>query len=172
MPVRQWQPAWKHYRGGQTTPIWLVNMKTLDLEKMPRENSNDSSPVWVGSTVYFLSDRNGRFRCSSYDTKTKQVQQVLDNHGLDLKTVSAGPGGLVYEQFGSLHLYDPSSRQDHAVSVSIHGELPALQAASGAGVPRAGVAEYCGIAHAACASWPKRAATFSLCPPRRATSAI
>ena len=27
-------------------PIWLVNIKTLDLEKIPRENSNDSNPVW------------------------------------------------------------------------------------------------------------------------------
>ena len=127
VPVRQWQAAWKHYRGGQTSQVWLVNMKTLDLEKIPRENSNDSSPVWLGNTVYFLSDRNGSVSLFAYDTKTKQVQQVLDNHGLDLKTVSAGPGGLVYEQFGSLHLYDPSSRQDHEVSVSIHGELAALE---------------------------------------------
>jgi tricorn protease len=127
VPVRQWQAAWKHYRGGQTSQVWLVNMKTLDLEKIPRENSNDSSPVWLGTTVYFLSDRNGSVSLFEYDTKTKQVQQVLDNHGLDLKTVSSGSGGLVYEQFGSLHLYDPSSRQDQVVSVSIHGELAALE---------------------------------------------
>jgi tricorn protease len=127
VPVRQWQAAWKHYRGGQTSQVWLVNMKTLDLEKVPRENSNESSPVWLGSTVYFLSDRNGSVSLFEYDAKTKQVQQVLDNHGLDLKTLSAGPGGLVYEQFGSLHLYDPSSRQDNVVSVSIHGELATLE---------------------------------------------
>jgi tricorn protease len=127
VPVRQWQAAWKHYRGGQTSQVWLVNMKTLDLEKVPRENSNDSHPVWLGSTVYFLSDRNGSVSLFAYDTKTKQVQQVLENHGLDLKTLSAGPGGLVYEQFGSLHLYDPGSRQDQVLSVSIHGELAALE---------------------------------------------
>jgi tricorn protease len=127
VPVRQWQAAWKQYRGGQTSQVWLVNMKTLDLEKVPRENSNDSHPVWLGGTVYFLSDRNGAVSLFAYDTKTKQVQQVLENHGLDLKTLSAGPGGLVYEQFGSLHLYDPSSRQDQVLSVSIHGELAALE---------------------------------------------
>ena len=126
-PVRQWQPSWKHYRGGQTSQVWLVNMKTLDLERVPRENSNDSSPVWLGSTVYFLSDRNGAVSLFAYDTKSKQVDQVLDNHGFDLKTVNAGPGGLVYEQFGSLHLYEPNSRQDHTVSVSIHGELSAIE---------------------------------------------
>jgi tricorn protease len=127
VPVRQWQAAWKHYRGGQTTPIWLVNMKTLDVEKIPRENSNDFNPVWAGSTVYFLSDRNGAVSLFSYDTNTKQVQQVIENRGLDLKTLSAGSGALVYEQFGSLHLYDPASRQERAVAVTIRGDLPTLE---------------------------------------------
>ncbi len=126
VPVAQWQSAWKHYRGGQTTPVWLVDMKTLDLVKIPRENSNDSSPVWQGSTVYFLSDRNGSVSLFSYDVASKTVSPVLDNKGYDLKTVSAGPGGLVYEQFGSLHLYDPTTHQEHAVPVSIHGDLPSL----------------------------------------------
>src|SRR5271168_1436456 len=126
VPVRQWQAAWKHYRGGQTSQVWLVNMKTLDLEKVPRENSNDSSPVWFGTTVYFLSDRNGAVSLFKYDTKTKQVQQLLENHGLDLKTLSAGPDGLVYEQFGSLHLYDLKTGQQNAVPVTIGGDLPHL----------------------------------------------
>jgi len=126
VPVTQWQKAWKHYRGGQTTPVWLVNMKTLDLVKIPRENSNDSSPVWEGTTVYFLSDRNGPVSLFSYDTNTKEVKQVVENHGYDLKTVAAGAGALVYEQFGSLHLYDLATKQEHIVPVTINGDLPSL----------------------------------------------
>jgi tricorn protease len=125
-PILQWESAWKHYRGGQTTKIWLVNMKTLDRTKVPRETSNDSSPVWEGKTVYFLSDRNGPVSLFSYDTETKAVAQVLENHGYDLKTVAAGPGALVYEQFGSLHLYDLATKQEHAVTVTIRGDLPEL----------------------------------------------
>jgi tricorn protease len=126
VPVAQWEKAWKHYRGGQTTPIWLVDTKTLDLVKIPRENSNDSSPVWEGNTVYFLSDRNGPVSLFSYDPGSKVVKQVVENHGFDLKTVAAGPGALVYEQFGSIHLYDPSTGQEHAVPITIHGDLPSL----------------------------------------------
>jgi tricorn protease len=126
VPVEQWQSAWKHYRGGQTTPVWIVDMKTLDLTKIPRDGSNDSHPVWVGGTIYFLSDRNGPVSLFSYDPASKQVQQVIDNHGFDLKTLSAGPEGLVYEQFGSLHLYDLATRQEHPVPVTIHGDLPEL----------------------------------------------
>jgi tricorn protease len=127
IPIQRWQDAWKRYRGGQTTPVWLVDLKTLDVEKVPRDNSNDSSPVWSGTTVYFLSDRNGPVSLFSYDTDTKQVQQLIENHGFDLKTLSAGPGALVYEQFGSLHLYDLSTRQEHAVPVTIRGDLPDLE---------------------------------------------
>jgi tricorn protease len=126
VPVLQWEVAWKHYRGGQTTPIWLVNLKTLDLERIPRDNSNDSSPVWEGNTVYFLSDRNGPVSLFSYDTGTKQVSRVVDNTGYDLKTVAAGPSALVYEQFGSLHLYDLATRQEHTVPVTIEGDVPDL----------------------------------------------
>jgi tricorn protease len=127
VPVLQWEQAWKHYRGGQTTPVWLVNLRSLDLVKVPRDsNSNDSYPVWEGRTVYFLSDRNGPVSLFSYDTESKQVTQVLDNHGYDLKTLAAGPGALVYEQFGSLHLYDLASHQEHAVNIAVHGDLPSL----------------------------------------------
>ncbi|HEX4066638.1 MAG TPA: PDZ domain-containing protein [Acidobacteriaceae bacterium] len=125
-PFKQWEPAWKRYRGGQTNPIWIVNLATLDLTKVPRDNSNDSNPLWVGDKVYFLSDRNGPVTLFSYDTKTKQVDQLIDNKSFDFKSASAGPGGIVYEQFGSIHLYDPATRTEHTVSITLHGDLPSL----------------------------------------------
>jgi tricorn protease len=127
VPVMQWEAAWKRYRGGQTTPIWIVDLKSLDLVKIPRDNSNDKSPAWVGDTVYFLSDRNGPVTLFSYDTKTKAVTQLVENHGYDLKSVAAGPGALVYEQFGSLHLYDLASHQDKTIPITIRGDLPNLR---------------------------------------------
>jgi tricorn protease len=127
VPILQWEAAWKHYRGGQTTPVWLVDMKSLDLTRIPRENSNDSSPVWAGNTVYFLSDRNGPVSLFRFDPASKAVTQVVENHSFDLKTVAAGPGALVYEQFGSIHLYDLASKTEHPVAITIHGDLPALE---------------------------------------------
>ena len=50
-----------------------MNLKTLDLVKVPRENSSDSNPVWVGNSVYFLSNRNGPVSLFRYDTDSKQV---------------------------------------------------------------------------------------------------
>jgi len=125
-PFTKWQQAWKRYAGGQTTPIWIVNLKTLDLVKVPRDNSNDSNPVWVGDSVYFLSDRNGPVSLFRYDMPSKKVTQVEPNKGYDLKTFQAGPGGIVYEQFGSIHLVDTATGADKTVDIQIHGELANL----------------------------------------------
>jgi len=128
VPNIQWQAAWKRYRGGQTTPIYIVRLKDLQLEKVPRENSNDSSPAWFGDTVYFLSDRNGPVTLFAYDTKTKNVKQVVENKGFDLKNVSAGPDALVYEQFGGLFVFDPKTGKSKRVDVQVSGDLPATRA--------------------------------------------
>ncbi|MCI0444682.1 hypothetical protein L0244_26125 [bacterium] len=59
VPLFQWQPAWKRYRGGQTKPIWIATLKDSSVEPLPRENSNDFNPMWIGNSIYFLSDRKG-----------------------------------------------------------------------------------------------------------------
>jgi tricorn protease len=45
--------------------------------KIPRNNSNDFNPMWVGETIYFLSDRNGHVTLFAYDTKSKRVNEVI-----------------------------------------------------------------------------------------------
>jgi tricorn protease len=123
VPNQQWQPAWKYYRGGQTTPIWIANLADSSIEKLPRENSNDFNPMWVGQTVYFLSDRAGAVTLFAYDTATKTVKQVFENTGLDLKSASAGGGVIAYEQFGTIYLYDLSSRASKRLDVTVAGDL-------------------------------------------------
>jgi tricorn protease len=124
VPTLQWQSAWKRYRGGQTRPVWLANLTDSAIEaKIPRENSNDFNPMWVGDTVYFLSDRNGPVTLFAYDTKSRQVKQLVKNSGLDLKSAAAGPGAIVYEQFGEIHLYELSGGRDRRVDVRLAGDL-------------------------------------------------
>ena len=124
VPNFKWQAAWKRYRGGQTTPIYIVRLKDLQLEPVPRENSNDANPVWFKDKVYFLSDRSGPVSLFSYDTKTKMVNQEIENKGLDFKSVSAGPDALVYEQFGEIYVYDPASGKSKQIHITVSGDLP------------------------------------------------
>ena len=126
-PFLQWQgESWKRYRGGQTQPVRIVDLKTLDVVKVPRDNSNDTNPIWLGDAVYFLSDRNGPVTLFRYDLKTKEVKQLVENHGLDLKAFTGRGNAIVYEQFGTIHLYDIASGAEHPVNITLDGDLPAL----------------------------------------------
>jgi len=127
VPVNQWQRAWKRYRGGQTTPIWIADLADSKVEAVPRDNSNDNYPAWLGDRVYFLSDRNGAVSLFAYDTGTKQVKQVVKNDGLDLKWLSAGPDVLAYEQFGALFLYDPATGTSKALEIGLAGDFPEVR---------------------------------------------
>src|SRR5271157_714114 len=124
VPNIQWQEAWKRYRGGQTKPIWIANLGDSSIEaKIPRENSNDFNPMWVGDTIYFLSDRNGPVTLFAYDIKSQQVKQIVKNDGLDIKSASAAPDAIIYQQIGSLHLLDLKSASDRALDIQIVGDL-------------------------------------------------
>jgi tricorn protease len=109
------QRGLKHYRGGTASPIWVANLADSSIKKLPRKDSNDSTPMWIGDRIYFLSDRNGAVNLYSYDIRTEQVSEVVRNNGADIKSASAGPDAIVYEQFGSIHVFDPKSGREHPV---------------------------------------------------------
>ncbi|MHB8357781.1 MAG: S41 family peptidase, partial [Vulcanimicrobiaceae bacterium] len=127
VPTAEWEPQWQGYRGGQTTPIWIANLANSSVVKIPRPNSNDRNPMWVGSTVYFLSDRAGPATLYAYDTQTRRVRQLVANHGFDMLSANAGPGGIVYAQLGSMHIYDFATHAVRAVPVTIAADMPQLR---------------------------------------------
>ena len=118
---------WKKYRGGTTSRIWLAKLSDSSITKVPRTNSNDFNPMWTGDHVFFLSDRNGAATLFSYDVKSKAVKELVPNKDLDMKSASVGPGAIVYEQFGSIHLYDLKSGKTKPVPIRVQGDLPELR---------------------------------------------
>jgi tricorn protease len=127
VPLPRAFTRWKRYRGGRASPVWIADLKSGHIEKVPRTDSNDCNPMWVGERVYFLSDRNGPFTLFAYDLRDKQVTQVLANDGLDIKSADAGAEVVVYEQFGSLHLLDPRTGANQKLSVHIPADLPDIR---------------------------------------------
>ena len=119
-----WDEERRNYRGGQNRPIWIVDLKTYDLVSPPWTDSKDMDPVWVGDTVYFISDRDGVANVWSYDTKAKKLAQVTKFTDFDVKTLDAGAGAVVFEQAGYIHELDPKSGQEHVVNITATGDFP------------------------------------------------
>ena len=129
VPVWDWAGGTtsKHYRGGRTARIWIAKLSDSSIERIPRDNSNDFDPMWVGDKVYFLSDRKGPVTIFSYDLRSKHITQVLPAQEQDIKWASAVPGTIVYARLGSLHKLDLASGKTSEIRVEVAGDLPALQ---------------------------------------------
>jgi tricorn protease len=115
---------WRHYRGGRTHPISIVNLSDYSVQKLPWTNSNDTFPMWLGNTVYFLSDRNHTVNLFAYRTDTKQLAQVTHHEDFDVMTASAGSDAVVYEQAGYIYLVDAKSGKPQKLNIEVTGDLP------------------------------------------------
>lgn len=118
---------WAHYHGGLAPQVWIANLADSETVKVPHENASDFNPIWVGNKIYFLSARTEPITLYAYQTDSKEVSRVVENHGMDILSASAGPGAIVYEQFGSLHLLDLASGREHEVHVTIRGDFPEVR---------------------------------------------
>ncbi|MGA2094879.1 MAG: PDZ domain-containing protein [Candidatus Acidiferrum sp.] len=128
VPLEHAFEIWKRYRGGRTSPIWIAKLADSSIVPVPRDNSNDFNPMWVDNRVFFLSDRSGPMSLFTFDSHSKSVTVALKNDGLDFKYASAGPDGIVIEQFGAIWIYDVKAGTAHKVDIRIAGDLPQLRA--------------------------------------------
>ena len=116
--------TWRHYRGGRTQPVRIMDVANHSVEKLPWKDSNDSDPMWIGNTVYFISDRNFTKNLFSYDLGTKQLKQLTHHDDSDIMNATAGTDAIVYEQAGYVHLFDVKTGQSRRLSIDVVGDFP------------------------------------------------
>ncbi len=126
-PIRDAFRTWKRYRGGMTTPVWLFDLKSHEVTEIPHVNATDTRPIWVGRTVYFLSDRAHTMNVFAYDPDSGRLRQVTRHEKYDVKWLAGGPSGLVYEQGGRLHLLDGKTGESRPFPVRVAPDLPSLR---------------------------------------------
>lgn len=119
--------TWKRYRGGRTSPIWVAKLADSSVMPIPRENSNDWNPMWIGDKLYFLSDRDGSFTLYAFDGKTNKVTRAIPNQTLDIKWASVSGSTIAYEVLGSIHLFDTKSGKSKPVPITLSADLPEVR---------------------------------------------
>ncbi|MGE0553818.1 MAG: PDZ domain-containing protein [Gemmatimonadales bacterium] len=120
----RWDVEWRNYRGGQNTPVTILTLASLDESRLPNERTTDTQPVWLGNTIFFLSDRDFATNVWAYDVAGGAVRQVTRFRDADVKALGAGGGTLVIEQDGYLHLLDPTTGRTERMRISVKGDFP------------------------------------------------
>jgi tricorn protease len=123
-PYRFWDPEWRNYRGGQAQPIWIFDMVTYDFVLTPRtDGERHTNPVWIGYTVYYLSERDYANNVWSYDLETGTERQLTFHRDFDVKSLAATDDLLVYEQGGYLHTLNPVTGEQRQLEIHVRGDL-------------------------------------------------
>jgi tricorn protease len=122
--VSRWDWEWRSYRGGQNTPLTILDLNTLDEVRLPNERTTDRYPVWMGGKIYFVSDRDWAMNVWSYDVATQATEQVTRFTDAEVKWLTGGPGGLIFEQDGWLHTLDPATGQSARLDIDVRGDFP------------------------------------------------
>ncbi|MGE5442682.1 MAG: S41 family peptidase [Bacteroidota bacterium] len=121
MPQSQDFRTWKRYRGGWAPDIWLFDLKTFAAKNVTKNDAVDAQPMWHGTTLYFMSDRdpNQRQNIWAYDAKTGAVREVTHFTNFDITFPSIGPDDIVFQAGGRLYLLDLATEKASEVKVQV-----------------------------------------------------
>jgi tricorn protease len=117
----------KNYRGGSASPIWIADLRDSSILKVERNNEVTFNPMWVGDTVYYLSDRDGLTTIFACDVSGKGVRRILDPEKADIKSASACGETIAFDRFGTLNLLDLKTHKVTPIPVHLAADLPSVR---------------------------------------------
>ncbi|MFY0654498.1 MAG: PD40 domain-containing protein [Cyclobacteriaceae bacterium] len=125
--IRRWDREWRVYRGGQNTPLSILNLEDKSELLLPNNRTTDINPVWIKEKIYFLSDRDSTMNIWKYSTTSSSLEQLTTFRGSDIKSMTGNQNQLVFEKDGALHLLDLSTKNPQQLSILVQGDFPWAQ---------------------------------------------
>lgn len=122
--VSRWESEFRGYRGGQNTPLIILNLNDWSEVLIPNNKSRDIHPVWLGDNIYFLSDRDGISNIWSYNTTNSALKQLTTFKGSDVKWLNGSGNRLVFERDGYLHTLDLATNASNQLAITVVGDFP------------------------------------------------
>ena len=113
--------TWKRYDGGRAEDVYTYDFDTKALARITDWKGTDTSPMWVGRKIYFLSDRdrNRRENIWVYDLDTRQFAQVTHFADYDIEFPSYGADSITFQQGGRLWAIDLPAQALREVKVDV-----------------------------------------------------
>jgi tricorn protease len=111
--------TWKYYKGGMADDVWIYDFETKTIENITNNEYQDIFPMWHGTKIYYLSDRDRTMNLFVYDTETASTEKLTDYSVYDIKFPSLGDEHIIYENGGFLFTFNLSSGEIKKVPVVI-----------------------------------------------------
>jgi tricorn protease len=107
--------TWKRYNGGLAQQLFTYDFNTRELKQLTNWSGTNTSPMWYGDRIYYLSDQDANRRANIWvmDTASKQTREVTHFTDYDIDFPALGGDAIAFQQGGKLYRLDlPSERLD------------------------------------------------------------
>ncbi len=121
--------TWDRYQGGWASDLYILDPATGEAKNITHHPRTDRDPVWIGSSIYFVSDRDDVLNLYRYDIATDTTTQLTKHRQFDARWASGDRAGhIVYELGGALHVFDTKTNEDRALSITVPTDAVPLRA--------------------------------------------
>ncbi|MBB5207858.1 S41 family peptidase [Chiayiivirga flava] len=120
--------SWKRYRGGRAQDVWIYDLAANTSLQLTNDRATDHQPMWIGDTIYFVSDRNdSTLNLYSMPPQGGPATKLTQFADFDILWPSAGSDALVFEKGGAIWRFDPATSQAAEVPIRVAGDTPGTQ---------------------------------------------
>jgi len=113
--------TWKRYNGGLAQQVFTYDFNTHELKQLTNWSGTNTSPMWYGNRIYYLSDQDAHRRANIWvmDLDTKQTREVTHFTDYDIDFPALGGDAIAFQQGGKLYRLDLPGEQIQEVPLSI-----------------------------------------------------
>jgi len=111
--------TWKYYKGGMADDVWIFDPQKKNVTNITDNPSQDIFPMWIGSKIYFLSDRDRTMNIFVYDTQSAKTEKITNFTEYDVKFPSANGNLIVFENAGYIYKLDTNSGKVEKVNITL-----------------------------------------------------
>lgn len=98
---------WRRYRGGVQGKVSIFNLDTLAYSELPAQRENSWFPMWIGNSIYYVSDRNlGTVNLYRHDLASRRDTQLTRHSDSDIKWPSTDGKSIIWEREGHAVIFD------------------------------------------------------------------
>lgn len=116
---RDFRPE-KRYSGGQANKLYIYDLSSNDVKLISDSPRSCRDAMWIGNTVFYNSDKDGKFNLYAYDTGSGKTTQVTKNRDWDIRWPSSdNQNNIIYERDGELERMEVGSKRTTKLTINV-----------------------------------------------------